>query len=419
MLGREQRDHLAALVGDDDFFLDAGAGETILRWAEGFDGEHHAFLDLGRMIHRDHARDDRAFVQRQAEAVRELQAESRQFIREAELAGLREGFGNMRRRGARLDAHHRVVQPFARQFVGVVLRRRGAADGEGAVIAGAIPDEGLQDVEIRHVAGADHAVGEVVRMRVAALAGHGVHCFDVIRAVAIKEVVDHRDNVVLAHARPQLLVHEVIGAIDHAGGVVEQRDLVLRLDLAGFEHDLLAVGDLEAGLLQFEHHRRFDDIDADRHVGDAVLAQNGGEFFGVLLHQAEGGRHGAAQADQAGLAILRVEPWRIKLVMDGGGAEVPQDRFAGAGQQRPARQLVAFPFADLGRGQITDVVDVEHQQRAEFGLLQRLLGAAEPVTVQAAEVDALLEVDAHDAERGQRTAPVMARVDVFGADLAD
>ena len=256
-------------------------------------------------------------------------------------------------------------------------------------------------------------------MRIAALAGHRVDRFDVVGAVAIEEVVDHGDDVVLAHARPQLLVHEVIGAVDHAGGVVQERDFVLRLDLACFQHDLLTVGDLEAGFLQFEHHRRFDDVDADRHVGDAVFAQDRGEFLGVLLHQAEGGRHGAAQADQAGLAVLRVEPRRIELVMHGGGAEVPQDRFAGAGQQRPARQLVALPLADLGRGEIADVVDVEHQQRAKFGLLQCLLGAAEAVAVQAAEIDALLEVDAHDAERGQRAAPVVARVDVLGADLTD
>jgi hypothetical protein len=37
--------------------------------------------------------------------------------------------------------------------------------------------------------------------------------------------------------------------------------------------------------------------------------------------------------------------------------------------------------------------------------------------VQPAVVDALLEVDAHGAERGQGAAPVVARVDVLGADL--
>ena len=52
----------------------------------------------------------------------------------------------------------------------------------------------------------------------------------------------------------------------------------------------------------------------------------------------------------------------------------------------------------------------------QFGLLQRLLGAAKPVTVQAAIVDAFLEIDAHGTERRQRAAPVVAWVDVLGAD---
>ena len=82
----------------------------------------------------------------------------------------------------------------------------------------------------------------------------------------VEELVDLGDDVVLAHAGLELLVDEVIGAVDHRGGAVEQRDLVGRLDLARLQHGLLAVGDLEAGLLQFEHHRRLDDVDADRHL---------------------------------------------------------------------------------------------------------------------------------------------------------
>jgi hypothetical protein len=136
-------------------------------------------------------------------------------------------------------------------------------------------------------------------------------------------------------------------------------------------------------------------------------------------HQAEFRGDRAAHADQAGLAVFRLRARRIELVMHRGRAEIPQDGFAGAGQQRPAAQLVAFPFADLGRGQIADVVDVEHQQRAELGILQRLLGAAKPVLVQPLIIDALLEIDAGDAERRQRAAPIVARVDVLGADFTD
>ena len=88
------------------------------------------------------------------------------------------------------------------------------------------------------------------------------------------------------------------------------------------------------------------------------------------------GDDGAAQAEQARLAVFRLEPRRIEPVVHGGRAEVPQDRIgAAARQQRPAADLVALPLADLGGGEIADVVDVHHQQRAEVGLLQRLPGA--------------------------------------------
>ena len=198
----------------------------------------------------------------------------------------------------------------------------------------------------------------------------------------------------------------------------KQRDLVDRLDLARLQHGLLAVGDLEARLLQLEQHRRLDDVDADRHLGDAGLLHAARRSRSACsLHQPEGRVDGAAQAEQAGLAVLGLEPRRIEPVVHGGRAEVPEDRIGAAlGQQRPAADLVALPLADLGGGEVADVVDVHHQQRAEVGLLQRLPGARQPVAVQAAVVDALLEIDAHGAERRQRAGPVVARVDVLGAD---
>ena len=118
------------------------------------------------------------------------------------------------------------------------------------------------------------------------------------------------------------------------------------------------------------------------------------------------GLDGAAQAEQAGLAVLGLQPGRIEPVVHGGRAEVPEDRIGAAlGQQRPAADLVALPLADLGGGEVADVVDVHHQQRAEVGLLQRLAGARQPVAVQAAIVDALLEIDAHGAEAPAARAP--------------
>src|SRR5260370_19694325 len=125
----------------------------------------------------------------------------------------------------------------------------------------------------------------------------------------------------------------------------------------------------------------------------------------MALHQAESGVDSAAKADQPGLAVLWREPWRIELVVHRRRAEIPQDGLAGAGEQRPARKLVTLPFADLGRGDVADVVDVEHQERAEVGVLEGSLNAREPVAMQAAVIDPFLQVDPPSAQRRPGPAP--------------
>src|SRR5262249_45811203 len=79
------------------------------------------------------------------------------------------------------------------------------------------------------------------------------------------------------------------------------------------------------------------------------------------------------------------------------GAQVPNDRLRGARREAQADQLVEGPRSDVGRGQVTDVVHVEAEQRAEVGLGEELLRAREPLTAEAVEVDALLPVDSHRA----------------------
>ena len=306
----------------------------------------------------------------------------------------------------------RLVEPFAAQLVGVALRIGGAADVEGAVVAGAIAHVGLQDVEERLVARANDPVGEIVRMRIAALAGDGVDRLDVVGAHLVEHLVGLGDDVVLAHARLQLLPDHVVDAVDHGGRLVQQRDLVDVLDLARIQHHLLAVDRLDAGLLQRKPHAGLDQVDADRLAGDARFLEQAGDLLGVALHEAGRRRHGAAHAEHAGAEVLRRQPVAIEPVMHGGGAEVPLDRIVVAGQQREAAELVALPFADLGAGEIADVVDVEDQQRAEVGVLQRLLGAAEAIAVQPAEIDARLEVDVGVARRRQRAVPAPVRIEV-------
>ena len=110
------------------------------------------------------------------------------------------------------------------------------------------------------------------------------------------------------------------------------------------------------------------------------------------------------------------QPRRVEPVVLRRRAEVPDVRVAVAGEQRVARELVARPLADDGARGVADVVLVEAEQRAEPRARQRRARAREPVVVQAAEVDALLEIDLRVARRLQRPVPPVMRVDVVGPD---
>ena len=83
----------------------------------------------------------------------------------------------------------------------------------------------------------------------------------------------------------------------------------------------------------------------------------------------------AAQADHAAADVLRAQPRAVQPVVLGGGAEVPEVRIAATRQQREAGHLVARPLADVGARHVADVVEVEHQDRADVGRRKGLAGA--------------------------------------------
>src|SRR5207248_3309489 len=114
---------------------------------------------------------------------------------------------------------------------------------------------------------------------------------------------------------------------------------------------------------------------------------------------------------EAGLRLFFGNPRRVELVMARGGAEIPHPWLAVARQERPARQLVARPFPDDRARDVADVVLVEHEQRAEVGLRERLTRAGEAIRVEPLEVDALLEIHLHVAGRLKRAVPAVAGVD--------
>ena len=94
-------------------------------------------------------------------------------------------------------------------------------------------------------------------------------------------------------------------------------------------------------------------------------------------------RRDAAQRRDAGARALLAEPRAVELVMPRGRAEVPQDRLVALRQQREADELVHRPRADVGRGDVADVVHVEAEQRAQLGLGERALRARQPLAAAA------------------------------------
>src|SRR5262249_14549956 len=134
-------------------------------------------------------------------------------------------------------------------------------------------------------------------------------------------------------------------------------------------------------------------------------------------HQTESRIDGAPQADDTGLAVLRLKPGRIELVVYCGRAEVPKNRIPATREEDPARELVARPFTDLGRGYVADVVFVKQQWPPDVGRRECGLRRAETVAMHTAVGATLFKVDAHCAEHRQVAAPVIARVDGFGGDL--
>ena len=197
-----------------------------------------------------------------------------------------------------------------------------------------------------------------------------------------QELRDVRDELALADARLQLLGDQLVGAVDHRAGRVQQRDLVDRLDLAGVEHRLLAVADEDALVLERREHRRLDDVDADRHVGDALGPEDLGDLASGAGEEAGIRRDGAAQPDHPAPDVLGRQPRAVEAMVLGRRAEVPEVRLAAPRQQREAGHLVAGPLADVGARDVADVVEVEEQERADVASGERRLRSAEPVRPQ-------------------------------------
>src|SRR5438874_510831 len=68
LLRREARDHLAAVLRDDELLLDPRRRPAVRRGPERLEREHHPFLDLDRVVEGDEPAEDRLLPDRQADA---------------------------------------------------------------------------------------------------------------------------------------------------------------------------------------------------------------------------------------------------------------------------------------------------------------------------------------------------------------
>ena len=220
----------------------------------------------------------------------------------------------------------------------------------------------------------------------------------------VEEGLGHlRDQLALADARLESLTDELIGAVDHRAGHVQQHDLVGGFHLAGVEHRLLAVMDGDVLGFQRSEHRWLDEVDAERHSGNSLGAQDLRDLPGSSGEQTGLGRHGASQPDHPAADVLRWQPWAVEPVVLRGGSEVPEVRLAAAGQEGEARHLVAGPLPDVGARDVADVVEVEDQEGAEVRCLERIADALEPVVPQPLGVHTLLPVDGLRSRGGDRS----------------
>ena len=247
----------------------------------------------------------------------------------------------------------------------------------------------MHDVEKDHVAGLDDAIGEGVRVRPAARTGNRIDALDALGPQAEQAVVGDGDQLVLARAGPDGAGDIDIGGVDHGGGELEQLDLVGGLDLARVEHRLLSVDDLDAFGLQRAQHRQLHEVDADRLVLDAVMDESLLDLLGEIgLHAEEGRQRPLHGRDRRRDIVL--QPRRGDAL--GRWRGVPKEGRAFDRAERVAHLLVACPFADMGAGDVADIVEIEAQHRAETGMADRLLGALQPVLKQPVVVDAAFPV---------------------------
>src|SRR4030095_9275028 len=86
--------------------------------------------------------------------------------------------------------------------------------------------------------------------------------------------------------------------------------------------------------------------------------------------------------------MIFMKPWAEDSMMARRRTKIPNPWFAVPSEEAVADQLVSSPLADNGAGDVTNVVLVETQHRADVGVGERLTRARYTIPVQPREIDA-------------------------------
>ena len=320
--------------GDDDLLLDPRGRAAVVARAVRLEREDHALLDLDRVVERVQSGDHRRLVQADAEAVAELEPEARLLVGKPSSSAV-----------GQTAAIWSVVTPGRTSSIASSSHSRHclyasswawrrAADAERAVVARPVAHERVDDVEERLVARAQQPVGEDVRVRVAAVARDGVDRLDLLGAELEQQPLRLGDDLVLAHARRSMLVDPLVDGVDDRRRVVEQRDLVLGLDLARRRASPAGVGRSGCPARCSASSVTMSVMSMPERLAlEPVLAQLLEDRRGQQVRHAGLLRHRAAHARHAGPPARLRQPRRVQLVVRARRSRSP----TGSGRRRAAQ----------------------------------------------------------------------------------
>ena len=177
--------------------------------------------------------------------------------------------------------------------------------------------------------------------------------------------------------------------------MLEQRDLLRRLDRPGAHHHRLGVGRLDALAVQRVEGLHVRQVDPQRLAGKSAILELPVDAGCERVRDTGLLGHRAAHRGDAGLPARLGVPRRIEPMVLRRRAEVPEHGIALAREQHAPRALVPRPLADVRARDVADVVLVEEENGAELGVPQRRPRLLQSLAPEPGEVDPLLPVDRH------------------------